>query len=600
MVLLKNLLGMKRKYINAILACSMAVSLAACTDVWDEHYQSDPALNGSESLWELISNDPELDDFEALLQATGYDEVLQQKRSYTVWAPANLSDLLDMSSLSTASDSLLAVYRKEIVENHIADYSQVAGGIRDKEDKKNYKRVVVLNGKSYHFEGSVSNAYSFAGQQLSSSNIVATNGVLHKVNKGVLFAANIWEQMAKEPSIGVLYRFLDSKTDTTFNENASVPGSIIDGKQHYLDSVFNISNRWVDNNPFSAEWGLGRLNNEDSSYTVYALTNSAWNDLYKQVRRFYNYPNVVVKEELRENAKIKLGSDSLRVVADSLVREMLCENLVFSNTVNKKFFQGERDTLISTRYKRFKDEDAHALHDGCEKELVLSNGTLHLINQVNFKPYTWGYDTIRIQGEDLRAGDDDVAGSGNSNKSLNAYVEYIDIEKDHALYDLLSRNRIAKFEPKSDVASAQPKMYFYPKNVLSGYYKISIVLLPPHLVDPEIKKSTKKNNFTAKMAYVGSDGTVLYQNLDEKVENASAKPPRYIMSDPNVVDTIVLAERFKFDYSEYNYKDLTGKEPQTCLIIETPTTNSVSGTRATHTNTYYVDQVMFEPVEDIE
>ena len=181
-----------------------------------------------------------MDDFEELLRATGYDEVLQQERSYTVWAPSSLSDLLDVSSLSTASDSLLAVYRKEIVENHIANYSQVAGGIRDKEDKKNYKRVKVLNGKSYHFEGSVSNAYSFAGQQLRSSNVVATNGVLHKLDKGVLFSANIWEQMAKEPSISTLYRFLNSKTDTIFDVSASTPGSIIDGQQHYLDSVFRI------------------------------------------------------------------------------------------------------------------------------------------------------------------------------------------------------------------------------------------------------------------------------------------------------------------------------------------------------------------------
>ena len=119
MILLKNLLGMKRKYINSILACSMVVSLAACTDAWDEHYQPNPALNGSENLWELISNDSDLDDFEALLQATGYAEVLKQNRSYTVWAPVNLSDVLDVKSLETANDSLLEVYRKEIVENHI-------------------------------------------------------------------------------------------------------------------------------------------------------------------------------------------------------------------------------------------------------------------------------------------------------------------------------------------------------------------------------------------------------------------------------------------------------------------------------------------------
>ena len=578
MVLLKNLLDMKRKYINAILACSMAVSLAACTDVWDEHYQSNPALNGSESLWELISNDSELDDFEALLQATGYDEVLKQKRSYTVWAPANLSDILDISTLSSASDSLLAVYRKEIVENHIADYSQVAGGIRDKEDKKNYKRVVVLNGKSYHFEGSVGNAYSFAGQQLNASNIVANNGVLHKLDKGVLFAANIWEQMAKEPSISSLYKFLNKETDTTFNVNASVPGSIIDGKQHYLDSVFTISNRWID-------WGgIGRLSTEDSTYTVYALTNSAWDELYTKMRSFYNYPSVVVKEEL--------GGDSLSVVADSLVREMMCENLVFSNTVNKKYFQGERDTLISTRYRRFINKDgsreADSLHYGCVKELEMSNGTLHIIDQVNYKPWTWGYDTIRVQGENLRDGESVALGSGRASESFYATTTFVPVDREHALYGQISGSGVTVFQPRYDPAkdkSKQPKFRFYAKDVLSANYRISVVMVPPHLLDPDEAKSTKKNVFNAYLEYVNKEGTVIKKNLAQGMTYT-----------PEKVDTLVLAENFKIDFCEANYKYLTGSEPSTCLVIETPTTYSTR----TNTTVYRIDQVMFEPLEDIE
>ena len=581
MVLLKNLLGMKRKYINAILACGMMVSLAACTDVWEEHYQSNPALNGSESLWELISNDPELDDFEAVLQATGYDEILKQNRSYTVWAPINLSDEL-MASLETASDSLLEVYRKEYVENHIADYSQVAGGIRDKEDKKSYTRVVVLNGKSYHFEGTVANAYSFAGQPLKASNIVATNGVLHKLDKIVPFAANIWEQMAKEPSISSLYAFLNKDTKIEFNVNASVLGPIVDGKQTYLDSVFTIKNRWID-------WGgIGRLNIEDSTYTMYALTNKAWEELYAKVISYYNYPEVKVKEEL--------GGESLKVVADSLVREKMCENLVFSNTVNKKFFQGECDTLISTRYSRFINKgpdsrEADSLHFGCleNKELELSNGTLHIIDQVNYKPWTWGYDTIRVQAESLRDGENVAQGSTNVSESLYANMTFVPVDRDHALYGQISGGGVTVFQPRYDPAkdkSRQPKFHIYAKNVLSANYRISVVMVPAHLLDPEEAKSTKKNVFNAYMECINSEGTKVIKNL---VQGKTYTPGEK-------VDTIVLAENFKIDYCEADYKALTGKEPITRLVIETPTTYSTR----TNTTVYRIDQVMFEPIEEIE
>lgn len=145
---------MKKSYIKTILACSFVISLAACTDTWDEHYQPNPDLNGSDNLWQLISSDSDLADFAALLRATGYDSILTQNRNYTVWAPADISEAFDISSLADADESMLAIYRKEIVENHIADYSHVAGGVRDKNDKKKYKKVKVLNGKSYDFEGS--------------------------------------------------------------------------------------------------------------------------------------------------------------------------------------------------------------------------------------------------------------------------------------------------------------------------------------------------------------------------------------------------------------------------------------------------------------
>lgn len=592
---------MKKSYIKTILACSFVISLAACTDTWDEHYQPNPDLNGSDNLWQLISSDSDLADFAALLRATGYDSILTQNRNYTVWAPADISEAFDISSLADADESMLAIYRKEIVENHIADYSHVAGGVRDKNDKKKYKKVKVLNGKSYDFEGSVGSVYTFASQKLSSSNKAASNGVLHKMEKCVLFASNIWEQLAKEPAVSDLYKFLVKDYDTIFNENASVKGPIVDGKQTYLDSVFDYKCRWFNE--------IGQINKEDSSYTMYALTNSAWNEMYDMVRGYYNYPNVSTKDEVA-------GGMPLNEAADSLVKDMLVRNLVFSNSVNKKFYEGQRDTLISTTWKMFVDEDAHALNNGCEKSVTMSNGTLNIVNQVNYNPFTCWLDTIRVQGESLSSANNFDRGEGTDARFANATVTSYGYVHGEPLYNKLSGNKVGIFTP-TDYKSegSQPVLRFYVEGLMSAYYRISIVLLPPHLVDPEDNVFVKPNKFKAKL-----------ETNDGKNGYANKLLASGVVSDPTKVDTIVLADCYKIGYCEANYEKLSGLKPKARLVIETDikfgsegrntdniTTYSLkdeNGKKITvevkpeerpkywkYDNSYRIDQVIFEPVE---
>ena len=570
---------MKRNYINAIVACSFALSLVACADTWNEHYQADPELNGSENLWELISSDSELEDFATLLRATGYDTLLAMNRSYTVWAPMDLSSALDISTLSEASEDLLSVYRKEIVENHIADYSHVAGGIRSKENRADYERVKVLNHKSYDFEGTVGTGYVFASKKLQSSNIVASNGVLHKLEKCAPFASNIWEQLANEPSVSELYQFLYKDFVKELDLDKSVRGPIVDGKQTYLDSVYKESCRWFNE--------LGQINNEDSTYTMYALTNTAWEDMYRQIRGCYNYSAVYTKDE-------GSGKKLLQEVADSTVREKLCEYLLYSNTVNKKFFQGRKDSLISTRWKMFVGDEARALMDGCEESLTLSNGTLNIINQVNYNPFTCWLDTIRVQGESLLNG---VSDRTEGDKYVKSTAKSKEIDREHLLYNQISNNRIGVFTPTDYTTSTeQPNFRFYVDGVLSAPYRISIVLLPPDLVDPEDNSFVKPNKFNARLAYQQKDGSIAYKNLVKDQVSNSTK-----------VDTIVLAERYVFEYSEADYKRLTGNDPKTCLIIETSIKfgsgrnddNNPKKDKSTwkYDNSYRIDQVIFEPVE---
>ena len=541
---------MKRMYKKAILACGLAVSLAACTDVWEEHYQPDTALTGDKNLWELISDESDLSNFAALLSATRtaakeggirYDSLLMMSRSYTVWAPtnANMPKHIDYLSLNNAPSDSLEKYRKEIVENHIANYAHVAGGIRDREDRKNYKMVEMLNGKSYHFEGGPGVGYKFAEGSLVDPNEVAKNGVLHKLDGRAIYLPNIWEKLGSLSSISSLYAFLEKDYKIEFNEAASIPGPIVGDQLTFLDSAFTESCRWF--------YEIGQLDREDSLYTMYALTNEAWDKMFDMTKSYFEFP--AGKVTLPEK-----GSQTAAEARDSIAREMICRNLVFSNTINRKFFEGTKDSLYSNHYSRqmFVGDEARALEDGTIETYSLSNGTLHVVDQVNYNPFTCWHDTIRIEGESLwyQTETDVVKDATASAKS---------IDRDSLLYQYVSNGSIGIFTPTA--ATKKPSLCFYLDNVLSSYYKVSIVLLPPHIVNPLDSTFIKPNKFDARLHF--PDGTSVGE-LAKKGwgTNPSVKEIRrsetnqlywdtVFVSDPTKIDTIVLAECIKVPCCEY-------------------------------------------------
>ena len=595
---------MKRFYINTILACSfVACALTACTDVWDEHYQTNPTLSGEENLWELISAYPGLEDFAALLEATGYDSLLAKNRSYTVWAPTQMPKDFDIALLN--NDSALKVYRKEIVENHIADFSHVAGGIRDKEDKKTYSKIQMLNGKAYDFAGTISDGYKFANNSLVSSNKVAKNGVLHVMDGYARFAANIWEQLSKERRVGELFAFLEKDYKREFNPYASTPGPIVDGQPTYLDSAFTESCRWFNE--------IGQLNREDSLYTMYALTDKAWRDLIEMTKDYFVYePGLKTLPEY--------GELSAAQVTDSIVKELSCRNLVFSQSVNKRYFQGETDTLISNYqyvYPRqmFVGEEASALRNGIVEEYPsLSNGDLYIVDEVNYNPFTCWFDTIRFEGESLSA-------TWNEAVTVvqNANAKRTGIDKDSVLYDYISNGAVGVITPKEE--KDVPVLNFYVDNILSGYYKISIVLLRPNVVNPADTTFIKPNKFNARLYYAdGTNSGVLGVKKDTNSDPSivAGTKQNFVSFDekadplslPNQPDTIVLAECIKVPYCEYNSKKLTGKPRLTRLELTTEITFGAYNAAAArfdnrgdknqgrwkYDNSYRIDQVIFEPI----
>lgn len=581
---------MKRKYINSILVgCAVMGAFSACTDVWDEHYQANKPIAGqetaNENLWELISNDDDLDEFAALLEATGYHELLQKDRSYTVWAPADGSGFIDVQVIANASPEELESYKKRIVENHIANFNHVASGIRDKEDRKNYEMIEMLNTKKYDFEGTKVGEYTFAGKDLLQENIVAKNGVLHKLDGYVGFAANIWEQLADEEQISELWNFLKKDYKREFNPSASVQGPVVDGQVTWLDSSFTESCRWFGE--------IGWLDREDSSYTMYALTNRAWNEMYEMAKQYFTFP--VGMKTLPAK-----GSLSAEQATDSIVKNLMCRNLVFSNTVNKKFYEGKKDTLISNYrygYQIFENEEAHALSNGLVGDPIsLSNGILYIIDEVNYNPFTIWHDTLRVEGEHLSNADDTRIAFEYSNKSSHT------IHRDSLYHHSVSGHSIGVYNAEG---ANNPKFTFYLNNVLSSYYDIKLVLVHPLVINPQDSAFINKpNKFNARL-YYSVDGTTstnikLMGDTEDGIFYSNAE---------SMIDTITLAEGVYIPVCEYEMKALSGSQPQTKLVIEsdilfggprdTAAENKGSvrdSSKWKYDNYFRIDQLLFEPV----
>lgn len=500
---------MQRKYFISVLLCTTTI-LASCTDVWDEHYQSDPELNANETLWELIEADPELEKFEQFLRQTGYDSLLTKNRFYTVWAPIG-----DFSY----NEGNIDLLEKEFVQNHIANYSHVAGG---KLTEDNF--ITMLNGKYLRFENSKGN-FTFKGLPLTSQNISAKNGILHKIEGYADYVPNLWEQLEKEESVDSLYQFLFKDYKREFDRYSSVQGPTVDGQVTYLDSVFVESNPWFTD--------LGELNREDSLYTMFALTNEAWDDMYEKVSTYFNYSNYAERDSVR----------------DQIVRVLMCKNLVFSEKVNAKYLNNNStvpyDTLKSNyrlRFTRepltFAGEEVVNLFKGA-RPVPSSNGTLYIVDQVNYDPIKCWHDTIRSEAEGLVGstldGDDAEDTNFDSEQVLKSVVR---VDEDSvALFNSISGGAIASFEHKTNV-DAGFKMSFDVKNVLSAPYRIKLVVVPPQIVNPADTIFIQPTMFYAQLVFANENKDV--SNLPISLGRYGVAPSDTLITNCERIDTIIL------------------------------------------------------------
>lgn len=504
---------------------------AACSDEWDDHYQ-DKGVNSTKTILEIISADSELDNFRTVLDACGVtDSLLSQSRVYTLWAPVidtKMRDSLVARINEGARDTVLTRF----VKSHISDYMYTANG------KLQNNRVRMLNEKVVRFDGE-SGEYTFGGVPLkmAESNLRARNGVVHKIDGVAGYSVSIWEYLAQDTRLDSLRKYLYSFDRREFNEYLSLAGPIVNGQQTYIDSVFVNSNIWFGN--------IGYLASEDSTYNMFALTNNVWEKWIPITTKYFNYYRPLGEEEYYDSLQYQNA------------RVALLQHLVFNQSDQTYDL---KDTIRSTN--SFKQGLTgkfirETLMQGVIDSIELSNGKVYIMDELTYSPYDLWLDTIKL----------DIYQSSSyamPNNGSYAVLQDMSVNKNVQNPEIPGSLYLSDYLYAKASGNNSPLLAYRIPNILSGKYKIGVVVVPPHISNPnydpeKIKPSKIKVQITSR-AKSGSGTTTLYNT--ENSYSAKFNIGKGIINDPTRIDTVYLHNE-KLDVT--NKGDLALREP---AIIE--------------------------------
>ena len=300
---------------------------SACTDAWNEHYDvTEGGMADQPTLLENIKADPSLANFYRVIEAIKGSETLNSPQQLTVWAPKNLT--------SAQADSIIAVYQDGVAkglkwednraitqffQNHVALYARpVSSQTND--------TVSMLNRKYMHLVGQNSTTGMLDDNPFNEA-ILCNNGILYKTENLQRFFPNVREYLEQNASMDSIVNMIARFDEYELDENASVPGGVVDGKTVYLDSVTVLSNNLLSS--------LGYIQREDSTYTLLAPTDAVWQAEYEKYRKYFNYDGSV------------FNSDSL---AEAKTRMCIVSGRFFNTSTENRYNRHPEDSLVNTSY----------------------------------------------------------------------------------------------------------------------------------------------------------------------------------------------------------------------------------------------------------
>ncbi|MGI5975462.1 MAG: fasciclin domain-containing protein [Paludibacter sp.] len=420
-----------------------ALIVTSCTEEWNKHYSED--FSGTKSnlnLYELIKSKENLNSFTKLLEVSGYDSLLAEDQSFTVFAPDN--NALKNIDLN---DKVLAT---EIVMNYTARYAYSTSGIEN-------SIIPMLNKKLLPFERNASN-FKFNQIEIGESDLAAQNGILHIIKGYEPYNYNIWEYIYHTEGFDSLRTYVSSLSVEELDVNASYKNGV------FVDSIFKTENKLLTD--------LALINAEDSIYTALLPNNEAWTEILNRVKSYY----------------IMSDADGGVAKQNEVSKWAIIRNL---------FFRGKIDLPVSekvlTSTGRVKFYNPDALFQDVEA-YELSNGIVYTAGQLHIEDTASWAKPIIIEAENASMG---RMLSNFSPQTLSSLGTGFDVSGKYYLgLNDASLNSLAKLHvtfPVPNVLSTKYNIYcvFVPRIILDENderpYKVKFSL---NYYDAEGKKQT--------------------------------------------------------------------------------------------------------------
>lgn len=514
----------KTVFLLAVLFSSFM--MYSCKDEWNGHYDRNQALP-EQNLYELIKENSSLSKFARLIKVAGYDSLLISTQTFTVWAP-------DDEALAAVDETDTEQVRL-LVSNHIARFNHSTA-------EPDSKIIRMINGKVYYY--SHQNGMSFGGSNLISKDQLAKNGILHTLDKQIVYAHNIFEYITTQSNTTKISSFISKYTMEIKEEQG-------------YDTITTSYNPLLE----SKLYGLGNIAAEDSVFTMIIPTDAAWDAAYERISPYFNVYNA----DAAIADSIKRTQTSLAIINDLIYRERI------NNPADYSTLTSTSGSLIT---------DVNNLFAGTE-QVNASNGIIYLTDEVRYdNTETWNK-PIFVECEDQEG--------RQTGSYTSIYTRTVDVG---SVITDVSGNRYIEVQPTN--TSAQPYVVFDIPGVLSGKYDIYADFIPAVIDGESFANDSTKLSFR-----------ITYMNALGKSQDKGPITSDDFVTSGTQKRRIQIASGFEFPISNY-YDRLWLLDADNSVQWQEVTTKIRISTNVTSkqvndnifTRRFRVDRIVFEPVRN--
>ncbi len=613
-----------------------ALSVAGCSDTWDEHYESVSGSVATRTLWEIISTTPELSNFADLAESVHYyrDEthpqadytfqrMLDGTQLMTAWVPTNDAYSQEQwDEWKELAKTAPYTVQQQLLANSLALWRQVVSSA-------GVDTITLLNGKKQAFDKTKP---TIAGISLEEKNIAAINGTLHTIAQPIPFAYNLYEYVkdganAQRKGVTEFHEFVMENDTTYFSEEGSIEGiPDADGMPTYIDSVYVTSNdlffsqfRYPTNMNTERydtydEGFAANISAEDSSFVMLIPTDRAVDAATEKLKPYYKYA-----PEYADAIKGNSGTYTVRTLeggADSLMKKSIMMDLfsplVFnvnvqpnaSGRIGRWNIDDFMNNAEQAAYLRNTFGDTLRSDDTWSKatlfageKVKMSNGYGIVTDSWNFPSKFYKPDVVveanygTIWGLNrFTSGGNGWQSIGFSNEVAANWIDSVGRVSNDNFMRLTPNNPNSGFTGGGmEFILRGSQQETYDAEVMSGKYDIYVVMVPSFYATSadtiygEIKKSKIRATINYNLKARPTTGSNAGNSVsDDRVQFS------VVEYSGEKVDTLLLKEDFEFPYS---YKNLVNCYPT--LTIQS-TANRGDVMNKGFTNTLYIDRIILK------